>query len=99
MPQVPTFCMLGHERADVHAQRHHRKRPEGQHPDHGQPAARAAGHEVVEEQEARDEDHQQLRHDAEAVEEEMAGEVAAQAVRDRLAGRSSVPSSRSIASA
>ena len=84
MPQVPTFCMFGTSAPMIMPSGIIASVPRASTHDDGQPAARAAGHEVVEEQEARDEDDQELRHDAEAVQEQVAGEVAAQAMRHRL---------------
>ena len=56
------------------------------------------GHQVVEQQEAGNQDHDQLRHQAQGLEEKLTGEVADQPWGTAWC-RSRVPSSFSIASA
>ena len=53
IPQVPTFCVLGTSEPMIIPIGSVASSPSDEHPRDGQPARRAAGHEVVEEQEAR----------------------------------------------
>jgi hypothetical protein len=90
IPQVPTFCAPGTSAPDHHADRQGGEQAEQQHPHHREPA-RALGHQVLEQQEARHQDDHHLRQQVQGLEDQLTGEVAGQPVRHRL-----VPQQRAV---
>ena len=73
IPQEPTFCTFGTSAPMIIPSGSVASGPRASTQDDRQPAARATGHHAVEEQEARHQDHEQLRHLGRGCEREQVG--------------------------